>query len=214
MAYIYKITNVLNGKCYVGKTEKANPEDRFQEHKNDSKRYVDRPLYRAFNKYGTANFAFDVIEETNNPEEREIYWIKELNSHGSTGYNATLGGEGTKYLNYEKIIEDYLLIQNRSEVARLNNCHLDSITKILRSEGILILDSPEVNKKRARSVIMLDKKTKEPLMEFESQTDAAKYLKENNFSNISALTGISSKIGFVCRGKRQSCAGFGWKYKE
>ena len=57
IGYIYKITNRLNQKAYIGKTIYT-VEERWQEHIRDSKRdrCKDRPLYRAMNKYGIENF--------------------------------------------------------------------------------------------------------------------------------------------------------------
>ena len=64
MSYIYVITNNINGKQYVGKTN-FSLQKRFQEHINDSKRSTKehRPLYNAFNKYGIENFSIKVLEE-------------------------------------------------------------------------------------------------------------------------------------------------------
>lgn len=214
MAYIYKITNELNNKCYIGKTEKANPLERFHEHLKDRLKFPERPLYRAMNKYGIDYFSFEAIEETDNATEKEIYWIQHFNSYGSTGYNATLGGDGKKYLNHEKILSDYSEIKNMSEVARLNNCHYDSVKNILKANGIEIFDSSEVNKRNKNAVIMLDKNNQSEIMEFQNQMDAARYLKENGYSNITDLRKLSSKIGLVCRGQRKTSSGFGWKYKE
>ena len=73
MGYIYKITNDINDKIYIGKTE-FNIEKRFQEHIKDSEKlYKNRPLYNAMNKYGIEHFKIELIEETNNTEEREKY---------------------------------------------------------------------------------------------------------------------------------------------
>lgn len=95
MGAIYKITNKINGKIYIGKTERENPEIRWQEHLRHANK-LDLPLYRAINKYGKENFCFEVIEQCNNfqLDEREIYWIAYHNSYGEKGYNCTGGGEG------------------------------------------------------------------------------------------------------------------------
>ena len=99
---IYKITNNINNKCYIGKS--SNIEKRFQYHQmryNDKKDW-DKLLYKAFRKYGLNNFSFEIIEEIEEDydkksDEREKYWInyykcycKDINK----GYNETRGGEG------------------------------------------------------------------------------------------------------------------------
>ena len=107
MAFIYKITNDINDKVYIGKTE-FSLKKRFKEHCNAMResRRERRPLYSAMKKYGTEHFHIELIEETDNPEEREMYWIKQYDSFGN-GYNATLGGDSKKYLDYDKIVELY-----------------------------------------------------------------------------------------------------------
>ena len=76
MAYIYKITNQINGKIYIGKTLKT-IEERFKEHCNNYKkeRNEKRPLYSAMNKYGIKNFDIQEVEKCNdkNVNEREKY---------------------------------------------------------------------------------------------------------------------------------------------
>lgn len=62
------------------------------------KRCDKRPLYDAMNKYGVENFIVEELEyvkDENILSEREVYWIKELETYGSKGYNATKGGDGT-----------------------------------------------------------------------------------------------------------------------
>ena len=107
MGYIYCITNLLNSKRYVGKTLQS-IQERFKEHCRDSykERCERRPLYDAMNKYGVENFIveeLEVVEDDTLLDEKEIYWIQELQTYGSNGYNATKGGDG-KVLYKSKIV--------------------------------------------------------------------------------------------------------------
>ena len=90
MCGIYKITNLCNGKIYIGQS--VDIQRRWRDHKNCTSDYA---LYRAFRKYGLENFQFDVIEECNVDQlnEREKYWINYYDSFFH-GYNETLGGDG------------------------------------------------------------------------------------------------------------------------
>ena len=107
MAYIYQIVNDVNNKVYIGKTE-FSIEKRFKEHCSDAfrERNEKRPLYAAMRKYGIEHFHIELIEETDNPEEREIYWIEEKQSF-KNGYNATLGGDGKKFIDYDLVLHTY-----------------------------------------------------------------------------------------------------------
>lgn len=69
MSYIYKITNLINGKMYIGKTS-SSIEKRWREHISDSQkeRCEKRPLYDAFNKYGIKNFQIEEVEEVENDD--------------------------------------------------------------------------------------------------------------------------------------------------
>ena len=100
MSYIYKITNQINNKVYIGATTR-HPSIRFEEHYKDSIRFPDRPFYKAINKYGIKSFKIDIIEECDavELEKREKYWIEYYGSF-KNGYNATVGGSGKPYLDY------------------------------------------------------------------------------------------------------------------
>ena len=78
MGFIYKVTNNINGKVYIGQSI-FQIEKRFKEHLADSKKSsrCHRPFYDAINKYGQENFSIELIEEIDNNKlnEREKYWI-------------------------------------------------------------------------------------------------------------------------------------------
>ena len=90
---VYKITSLLNGMIYVGKTTRSLKE-RIGEHcrqKNTS--LIDR----AIQKHGLENFIVEVLEQCETIEqlnEREIFWIAKLNCKHPNGYNQTDGGDG------------------------------------------------------------------------------------------------------------------------
>lgn len=148
MGWIYQIENLINHKKYIGKTEYANPELRWHEHLRDYKKATEcaRPLYRAMSKYGVDNFEFTVLEETNDTSSREQYYIQLFNTYGSTGYNATLGGEGTKTLDYDKIKiywEQFKDTKTLQEIAKDLKIDRNSIPKALKSFGIDIEPNPQ-----------------------------------------------------------------------
>lgn len=91
--YVYKFTNKLNNKSYVGVS--TNPELRYRRHLESAKNNHDTHFYRAIRKYGIESFEYSIIEKVLLSEmySREKYWISEYDSYHN-GYNSTLGGEG------------------------------------------------------------------------------------------------------------------------
>ncbi len=104
MFYCYKITNLINNKVYIGKTN--NIKVRWLAHKsrsfniNDSR--YNYPISNAFRKYGVDNFKIETLascdteDEINNHEINFIaYYRSNINVYGKLfGYNLTDGGEG------------------------------------------------------------------------------------------------------------------------
>ena len=111
--FIYKITNTINGKSYIGQTIQ-NVKERFYQHcaTKCSKAVLDMAIHRAIKKYGKSNFTVEVIEEVDstNLNDRERYWIKYYDSYNN-GYNSTKGGQDGckpfKDLDAEAIIKEY-----------------------------------------------------------------------------------------------------------
>jgi len=117
---IYKITNLITNKMYVGQTrshylnrEKYRPfghMGRFKSHISESKSISKsdtscRYLNSAFNKYGIENFVCELIT-TCNIDDLDIYEIKyisELNTKFPNGYNLTNGGQKQGFIKGKKI---------------------------------------------------------------------------------------------------------------
>ena len=103
---IYKITNTVNGKIYIGQTIKT-IEERWKQHIYKKGCVY---LHNAIIKYGVDKFKIDIIENVpiENLDEREVYWIHKYNSTDKEiGYNILLGGKlgrmGKSKLNNEQI---------------------------------------------------------------------------------------------------------------
>ena len=95
MKWLYKITNNINGKLYIGVS--IDPERRWRQHKRKGTHCL--ALKGAMQKYGSDNFSFDLLlcGEDKYIDELEVAAIKLYNSKTPNGYNITLGGEGTLY---------------------------------------------------------------------------------------------------------------------
>ena len=92
---IYKATNVINGKMYIGYC--VSFKNRKNRHLKCAEKGIVTKFYNAIRKYGKDNFTWDILEDNveniNKLKEREVYYIKHLNTYND-GYNSTLGGDG------------------------------------------------------------------------------------------------------------------------
>ena len=203
MAFIYKIINNINNKVYIGKTEYS-VEKRWKEHCNDAfkDRNEKRPLYAAIRKYGIKNFSIELIEETNIPEEKEIYWIKYYNSF-ENGYNATLGGDGKHYADYDLIYSFFQKGLNNKEISEITGYDFRTIQASLNRNNVSVEERQKRGHEHAyKKVAMINPKTNQIIQIFPSMAEAVKEIGEANSSHIAA----------VCQGKRKTCRGFSWKY--
>lgn len=93
---IYKITNKINNKIYIGCA--VNYDFRIKQHKTGKFKGA-TILFKAIQKYGVDNFEFEIIKYCSSKEEMyldEVFFIKELNSLNPYGYNLHFGGKGGK----------------------------------------------------------------------------------------------------------------------
>ena len=212
MAYIYQITNNINGKIYIGKTERTIKE-RWSEHCQDylRQRCEARPLYRAMRKYGISNFSIEMIEETDNPEEREIFWIEQKGSF-KNGYNATMGGDGKKYIDYDLVVTTYNNLGTIKETAKLLGICEDTVSFILHSRGVNVKSTQDIIRERESKMVSMYSLNNEYIRTFPSTQEAARYMVENKLTGCKHST-IRTHISEVCRGKRQTAAKFKWKFE-
>ena len=92
---IYKITNKINGRSYIGKT--LDYIDRFRKHKSGRSKVS---ISKDIQTYGIDNFDFEIVESDileSDLDKRENHWISFYDTFNN-GYNRTSGGESTKLL--------------------------------------------------------------------------------------------------------------------
>jgi len=213
MPYIYKITNDINKKIYIGKTVET-IEKRWKEHIKDSKKKTseNRPLYRAINKYGIEHFSIEEIEEVQDQfllSDRERFWIEYFGSF-KNGYNATIGGDGRPYIDYDLVVATYREVQSENKTAKIMNIHPDTVSYILKAKKEPTLTRLEASLKTTSKIVNQYTKEGEYIQSFPSARSAAESL-----NKITATSnGASSHITNVCRGKRKTAYGFKWKFAD
>lgn len=155
--FIYLYRNKINGKVYVGRTDRT-LRVRHKQHISNSKKSK-KGFDAAIKKYGIENFEFILLEEVETSQEMfiaEIKWIEHYKSYikkygRKYGYNLTAGGEGgngdygelshNAYLTNEdakKIREMYKTDKySQSELAEIFNTGKQTIGRIIRNERFI-----------------------------------------------------------------------------
>jgi len=154
---IYKITNNINNKVYIGQS--INIEQRWKNHKHFEKERENYPLYKAFQKYGINNFSFEIIEECEPEElnEKEEYWINYYDSYDN-GYNQTSGGDGRRddciKISNEQLLEIFDLLESSTlsiqEIANKYSVHTNTITAINNGRSRIDLNKTYPIRKREK----------------------------------------------------------------
>lgn len=211
MGYIYKITNKINSKCYIGKTARTINE-RWKEHQRNVTKYPNLPLYRAFIKYGLINFEISKVEQCDNSilDEREIYWIKTYDSYHN-GYNCTLGGEGGlgDYSGHiEEIISRYKNGERLDLLCKEFSYNYTSIRRLMTEAGIEI-NTYAGPQKLSKKIYKVDPYSKKLISVYPSISAAARDIcpKGHNYKSI---------INHICKQKNTGhiSHGFEWYTEE
>lgn len=137
--WIYKITNSINNKIYIGQSK--NPIRRYKEHILESKKENAIGLHAAIKKYGKDAFNIEIIEgPIENYNEREKYWIKYYNSY-LDGYNLTEGGEEPPVLKGQENcltkFSDSIIIEIQKDLLFSNMSYQDISNKYNISIGYI-----------------------------------------------------------------------------
>ena len=225
---IYKITNLVNGKVYIGQSQDIY--SRWKEHKYARNKRECFALYGAFKKYGLDNFSFEIVEccPFEQLNEKEIYYIAQYHSYvgdtKSNGYNMTKGGalSFTHVGNDDqgKVVYQYDLKGNF--VAQYRNQHkavkavglkgIASITRAIKEEGTAggfqwretYFDKiPPFQKKYKKKAVYQYSKFGEFIKEYENTDKAAEEV------------GCSkSLIEQCCEGHGKTGKGYQWSYER
>ena len=160
MAFIYKITNDINDKVYIGMTTRS-IEVRWKEHIRHSSQFIDA----AIQQLGKEHFKIEVIEECSEEEvdEKEIYWIKFYNSY-EEGYNITLGGRDEKMIMTNKV-DEVLEWWNKgltvNKIVKETGLNVETVRGYLNKSGI---DHEQI---RQRANIYIGKAKSNPVGQYD-----------------------------------------------
>ena len=207
MGYIYKITNNINSKIYIGQTVNL-IEDRWQAHIDDAfhGNKDNSILHAAILKYGISNFTVEKIEEIPNEElnEREKYYIALFSSYYKfeKGYNLTYGGEGTTRYSDEEILELWNAGLRAGEIAEKTGANPNTISQRLKT----LVEKSEVRKRYFNS-------RKKAVIQYTIYGDLVRIWDSAHDAEV-ALEISSGAISKCCNQISSIAGGFLWKFVD
>lgn len=218
---VYKHTNKMNNKCYIGITSKI-PEIRWK----NGNGYQNKTYFRnAIQKYGWDNFKHEILFENLTEQEakdKEIELIAFYKSNEFGCYNMTNGGDGILGL---KFSEDTLTHMSKIKKGITPYWCKNGMPKYVRDKiskariGMKFSDEHILNLRNSHLGKITNEETKEKMRNnspFNKKVICLETLEI--FSSISNATKKYPKcgghIGEVCIGKRNKCNGLHWMYYE
>lgn len=197
--YVYLITNLVNGKKYVGQTVQ-NPERRWARHKRNCVNGYPYHIYNAMRKHGIENFQFELIDECVCSEElfeSEIRWIEHYDTFKGVGYNMTSGGMSPMLGRTHTEESKRKMSKDRS--GKLNPFYGKKHTE--ESKRKMSLGVSEVST------------LKKPVTQCDLNGNEIKQHESARKASIE-LSIDASAIGKVCKGKQKTAGGFSWRYLD
>jgi group I intron endonuclease len=193
MGCIYKATNKVNGKIYIGKTT-GSLDRRIRRHIRET---ACKAFHRALQKYGRDGFDFKIIYESKNEKElyeKEVMFIKEFKCVVPCGYNINIGGRGGvgRIETKEQVEKKRLTTKKQWENENLKKQLAESVKKSWKNRP----STSGKNNPAAKAVLCVEENKI-----FSTAREAALWAK-CSYPNISQ----------VLHGKRKSSGGYTWKY--
>lgn len=215
MGYIYKITNIINNKVYIGQTI-GSIEKRLREHKSNALLKKDKStLHSAMRKYGIENFIIKILEECPNEllNQKEIEYIEKFNSFlgnpNCNGYNMTIGGKGKDNNIYIQIYNLWDAGYSCTQIAEKIKYDRNTIARILKD-----YDNYSIEESNRRAHTLSGSKKAKAIFQIDLNNNIIK--EYNSVAEAERETGIfHGNIIKVANHKKnfKTAGGYRWEYK-
>lgn len=205
MGYIYKVTNKVNGKMYIGQTTRT-IEQRWKQHVYSSfsdSTFDKGPFHLAIKKYGVEAFIVEQVEKCRDEDlnSRETYWIRHFNTLDS-GYNITIGGEHPLRWDGKDVLPLWDKGLSVKEIAKELGISCRMVSERLDAEGISVAEKIARGQKiggvSSRLPVYMYDRDGNYIAEFASKHEAAKAIGFNGKVN-NRYIGKSTICGYQFR---------------
>ena len=211
MGYIYKITNHVNGKSYIGQTI-TSINTRMLKHFSNAKKATTGIDY-AIQKYGKENFEIEQVCEcaNENLDDLERYYIQYYNTYND-GYNLTTGGQdiSTKIqLNEFEVVHKYLAGKTIKELCELYNCCDKVISRILHDHKVPIRHNNNESNLEKGKKFQVGENTKAVYVKevnktFASLKECAEWFIQSGYSKASSMELARKSLSRALNGDRKT----------
>lgn len=208
---IYKATNKITGKCYIGQT-KQKLEKRIQNHLRDSEKNKknQRPFLLSIKKHGIESFVFEEIDRANSTKDldtKEIYWIEKLDTIIPNGYNILSGGQFKKKKNQKllgKLISEGLKKSTKWAALKLDEEYQkkvkDNFISYFKGKKFTEEHKRKIWEKNKERVINFNRSTAKRWIVIDSKNKIERILSsEDYFSTIGLDTGRLSRMSSLLK---------------
>jgi len=200
---VYKITNKLNNKVYVGQTSRTMKE-RIKDHKKSNNSLIGKDI----RQFGIDNFSIEILEEVSTREEayrKEIEWIAKCDCLIPKGYNQCKGGKATDGYKYSEEVRHQMSVSRKGKYVGENNPFYGKH------------HSEEQRKKWSEQ-----RRGRKLTEEWKRKVGLASMRKVRNVDTGEVFNSIKeacekynlkdTHISRVCRGGRKTTGGYRWEY--